>query len=85
MSGDSYKTLQAALDVEMKDSSKQGLSMITVRPDSITSELEQISQEKGILSGDTPRSLVGSIFWLIGVNFDIWRDEEPRALTLKTF
>ena len=69
MSGDSYKTLQAALDVEMKDSSKQGLGMETVRADPVTPELEQILLEKGILSGDPPKSLVGSIFWLIGFNF----------------
>ena len=85
LSAKEFKTLQLALDLEMKTSTAQGLGMNVKQSDPVTSDMEDILWEKGILGSHSPRSLLRTVFWLIGVNYGIRGGEEQRKLTQRNF
>ena len=76
-----FKLFQDSLDAEMKRLTVKGLGCEIKQAETITDDEEQLMWTKGVL-GDTDRkTLLNTLFFLIGKSFVLRSGEEHRSLT----
>ena len=64
-----FSELKNTLDNMMKKRAKQGIGMKIKQAQEITLEEEETLWQKGILGSDTPKQLLRTLFYLVGVHF----------------
>ncbi|KAK6173752.1 hypothetical protein SNE40_017154 [Patella caerulea] len=72
--------MRNVLHAKMKELSRRGIGLDKKRADIISVENEDILWKKGILGSDTPKQLLDTIFYLIGLNFALRAGKEHRNL-----
>lgn len=85
LDAETFPMLYYALDVSMKESSRQGLGMKAKAAAEISYNQEETLWNKNVLGKDDPKSLQRAVFFVIGVQFGIRGGREHRNLTIDNF
>ena len=75
------KLFQDSLDAEMKRLTAKGLGCEIKQAQPITEDEEQLMWTKGVLGDMDPKTLLNTLFFLIGKFFGLTSDGEHRSLT----
>lgn len=76
-----FKLFQDSLDAEMKRLTAKGLGCEIKQAEPITEDEEQLMWTKGVLGDTDPKTLLNTLFFLIGKFFSLRSGEEHRSLT----
>ena len=76
-----FKLFQDSLDAEMKRLTAKGLGCEIKQAEPITEDEEQLMWTKGVLGDTDPKTLLNTLFFLIGKFFALRSGEEHRSLT----
>lgn len=77
---DDFMQLRNTVDTIMKERRRKGIGMTTKQAEIITIGEEDMLWEKGVLGDDTPRKLMRTVFYLVGLNFALRAGKEHRDL-----
>lgn len=77
--------IRAALDLEMKISTRMGLGLTTNQAAPVSSDIQDQLWQNGVLGDSDPKALVRAVFYLVGVNFGVRGGDEQRGLSSKNF
>ena len=80
MNDNNFDGMRKVLDGKMKSMSKQGIGNIRKQADVITLDQENELWEKNILGTGTPRQLLDTLVYLLGLHFALRAAEEHRNL-----
>ena len=79
---DDFFHVKNTLDNRMKDLSKQGKIAPREKAKPISCSEEQILWEKGVLGDDSPKKLVDTLMYLLGVHFALRAADEHKSLKI---
>jgi hypothetical protein len=75
-----FNTMREVLDAKMKSLSKQGIGLKRRQADIISIDQENIMWQKEILGSDSPKRLLDTLLYSIGLNFALRAAQEHRNL-----
>ena len=76
-----FKLFQDSLDAEMKRLTSKGLGCEIKQAEPITEEEEELMWSKGVLGDTDPKTLLNTLFFLLGKFFTLRSGEEHRSRT----
>lgn len=75
-----FNTMREVLDAKMKSLSKQGIGLKRRPADIISIDQENIMWQKGMLGTDSPKRLLDTLLYILGLNFALRAAQEHRNL-----
>jgi len=75
-----FKAVQNTLDAVMKRSSRMGLTLQAKQATVISEDMEHILWNRGLLGDDSPRTLLNTMVFVLGMHFALRGRDEHRRL-----